>query len=262
MTAALALDNASVSIEGRDLIRRLTIDLRPGELLGLVGPNGAGKSTAIRAVLGLVELSDGAARMGADETTNLTPLERARCASYLPQVRTVAWGLPVEDVVALGRFAFGAGRRETIDAEAKSAIDRAIAAADIEALRGRSVQTLSGGEAARVHFARALCAETPILVADEPTAALDPRHAHLVMQTLRARADAGGAVLVAIHDLTLAAQYCSRVAVLSQGSLAAEGPPASVLTPERLAAIFGVRAAANTIEGHAQLAILGLTPSP
>lgn len=238
----IALDASGLCYEtgGAVLVRDADIRLAPGELVVLLGPNGAGKTTLLRLALGLLPPDAGSARIGGGEAARLGAAERARRVSYLPQARPLAWAAPVRDVVSLGRFAHGAalGRLAPRDA---AAVDRAIHAADLAALAERATDTLSGGELARVHLARAIAAEAPLIVADEPVAALDPRHQHRVLQLLRTFVDGGGGALVVLHDLALAARYADRLVWMKDGRIHADGGP-DTLTTERIAAIYGVAA--------------------
>lgn len=237
--ADLVLDSLSASLGGRRVLDRVSLTLRPGELVALIGPNGAGKTTLLRAALGLQPITAGRVLLAGRDPGKLPAAERARLAAYLPQARALAWPLAVRDLVALGRFAHGArlGRLGPADA---AAVARALAAAGLEALAERSSAELSGGELARAHVARALAAETPLIFADEPTAALDPLHAFQVLAALKRFAAAGGGALATLHDLSLAARFADRLALLAEGRLLAEGPPAAVLTRENLARAFGV----------------------
>jgi iron complex transport system ATP-binding protein len=240
--SALTLEAARVTLTGG--VRALDgTDLRvaAGETVGLLGPNGAGKTTALRALLGLQRLDGGRASLDGADPRALSPRARARRVAYLPQTRTLAWPIGVRETVALGRFAH-CGPMGRLDAADAAAVASALTACDLDALADRSTASLSGGELARVHVARALAAEAPALIADEPVAALDPGHAEALMGLLTARAKAGGAVLVVLHDLSLAARHCDRVIVLDHGRVVAEGAPADALTPALVARVHGVAA--------------------
>ena len=221
------------------------VTLQRDEVTMLIGPNGAGKTTLIRALLGLLTPDNGTVKWDSN-----TPL--AQTVAYLPQSRPLIWPQPVRDVVALGRFAFGALPSRLSAADA-AAVERAMAAADVAHLAERAADTLSGGEAARVHLARALAAETPYLIADEPAAALDLRHQHGVMALFRELAEQGRGVLAVVHDLTLAAAYADRLIWMQQGRIIADGSPADTMTAERLAAVFGVMARVELLDGRVQL---------
>ena len=251
----LALNQAVVQRGKRTVLDKLDLTLEAGELVALVGPNGSGKTTALRALLGLVPLSSGSATIGGHDVGGLDPEARARQVAYLPQARPMAWPLSVGDTVALGRFAYGA-TSSRLDTEDRSAIDRALLDCDLVALRNRPVTGLSGGELARVHMARALAAKAPALLADEPTAALDPRHQWQVMQVLAGQAKAGGGVMVVVHDLALAAAFCSRIVLIKDGQVLANGTPEKVLTPDNIGQAYGVEAHWQS-KGPARYLILG-----
>ncbi len=243
--SALILENVSVLLGHREALSDVSLTLNPGEVVALVGPNGAGKTTLLRAALALVPAT-GNIRMAGDPLAKLAPAERARRASYLAQERTLAWSLSGADLVALGRFAWGGGRAydqlETID---RQAVDLALEKADATALKHRPVQALSGGEQARLHLARLLASGAPTLIADEPAAALDPRHQLDALQALKAEARDGKTVLVALHDLLLAERVADRIAVLDQGRLVAIGAADTALTDACLADVFAIKRRAD-----------------
>ncbi|MEM9841701.1 MAG: ABC transporter ATP-binding protein [Pseudomonadota bacterium] len=231
----------SVVVKDATLVRDASFSLAPGEFVALLGPNGAGKTSLIRASLGPQKPSGGGATLGGDETIDLRPIDRARRVAYLPQIRPLAWPNTVRDVVALGRFSHGAalGRLKARDAEA---VDRALEACDLVRFANRRVDTLSGGELARMHCARAFAAEAPLLIADEPTAALDPRHQFRILNLIADYVAQGGGALVVLHDIELAARYASRLIWMKQGEIVADGPPSETLTAARLEAVYGIRA--------------------
>lgn len=237
----LCAKNVTVRIGRATLVEAASFSLRSGELVALLGPNGAGKTTLLRATLGLGRLSVGSATLDGTATARLLSVERARRVGYLPQVRPLAWPNIVRDVVALGRFAHGValGRLRAEDAEA---VARAMAACDLTDLAHRRTDTLSGGELARVHCARAFAAEAPLLVADEPTAALDLRHQFQVMDLLRHFVDGGGGVLVVLHDVGLAVRFADRLIWMKGGAILADGPPKETLTADRIRTVYGMRA--------------------
>ena len=254
--ADLAACGVSVTLGGHRILHDASLRLAPGELVALLGPNGAGKTTLLRALLGLVQRSGGRVRIGGDDPARLPASERARRIAYLPQSRPLAWPIRVRDVVALGRFAHGAsiGRLRGADA---AAVERALLACGVGRLADRPCDTLSGGELARVHVARAMAAEAPFLIADEPTAALDPLHRHRIMGLVRACAGGGGGVLVVLHEAALAARFADRLVWLADGRIVADGPPEETLTPQRLAEVYGVRARVRRIDGDWLVSVAG-----
>lgn len=253
----LAVDRLCVALGGRAVVREASWRLRGGELVALLGANGAGKTTALRAVLGLTPRTGGAVRVGGDDPVRMSPSERARRIAYLPQLRPLAWPVRVRDVVALGRFAHGAALDRLGPADAQ-AVAHAVRACDLERFVERPCTTLSGGELARVHVARALAADAPFLLADEPTAALDPLHQYQVMQLLRAGAAAGRGVLVVMHDAALAAGTADRLLWMADGRIVADGPPEATLTPARLAEVYGVESVVRRIERDWLVSISGV----
>ena len=238
---SLCAKNVTVRADGRTLVDAVSLEIRPGSLTAILGPNGAGKTTLLRVMVGLTTADSGAAELDGKNCARLSPLARAQQVSYLPQRRPLAWPNRVRDIVALGRFAHGAalGRLGADDA---AAVDGAIAACDLLHLAERAVDTLSGGELARVHFARAIAAGTPLLVADEPVAALDPRHHIRIAELLRQFVDDGGGALVVLHDVPLAVRYADRLVWMRDGRIVAEGTPHETLTPQIMKDVYGVRA--------------------
>ncbi|MEO1568880.1 MAG: ABC transporter ATP-binding protein [Pseudomonadota bacterium] len=236
----------TLKVKGATLLKDASFTLRPGALVVLLGPNGAGKTSLIRASLGLETPSSGKATLAGEDASRLSPIARACSVAYLPQIRPLAWPNTVRDLVALGRFSHGAalGRLKGADAEA---VDRAITACDLESLADRSADTLSGGELARMHCARAFAAEAPLLIADEPTAALDPRHQFRILDLIADYVAKGGGALVVLHDIQMAARYASRVIWMKDGQILADGPPAETLTAGRLEAIYGIRASVEDL---------------
>jgi iron complex transport system ATP-binding protein len=179
----------------------------------------------------------------------LRATERARSIAYLPQGGTIAWPLPVADVVALGRLPHGE-RPGALPESGWNAVAAAIAQVGLTGFETRSATELSGGERARVLLARALAVEAPVLLADEPVAALDPRHQLVVLDVLQARARRGGIVVAVMHDLALAARFADDVVLLEGGHVGACGAPATVLTAARLAESFGIVARVELVEGR------------
>lgn len=239
--SVLSLEQACVDLDERPILRDIDLHVSAGEFVVLVGPNGAGKSTALRAALGLVPLISGKACVDDKPLTSLGAQARGRLLSYLPQQRELAWRLRTCDLVALGRFAYGGAPYERLAAQERAIIDEALARMDMTALAQRSVATLSGGEQARAHLARALATHAPILVADEPTTALDPRHQIDALATLRAEADGGVAVVAALHDLDAAARWADRIVVIDSGRVLIDEHPGSALSNEMLMRVFRVR---------------------
>jgi iron complex transport system ATP-binding protein len=240
-TPLLTARNLHVTLSGRPVLHDVSLELQPGHLVALVGPNGAGKTTLLRALAGLLP-STGAVHVGGDALADLTLRARARRFGYLPQGHVVHWPLDVKDVVALGRFPHGATDPGRLSPEDEAAVLRAMQATDVVAFASRRVTELSGGERSRVALARVLAVEAPIVLADEPTASLDPRYQLDVMTNLRAVADRGVLVIVVTHDLSLAARFADTVLVMSEGRLVAQAAPAEALSDQIMADVFRVQA--------------------
>lgn len=236
---------------GCTIVRDASLDLRGGELVGLVGPNGAGKSTLLRALTGVRRFA-GEVLLDGQPLASLPPRRRARRIAYLPQDRHVEWAMAVRDVVALGRHPFQR-RFAHLSADDHAAIERAMQQLAIAPLADRPATVLSGGELARTLLARALAVEAPLLLADEPVASLDPFHQLQVMEVLRARANAGDGVLAVLHDLSLAARLMDRVIVMHRGEVVADGPPAQVLDADLLGEVFRIRALTGEADGRGWL---------
>jgi iron complex transport system ATP-binding protein len=233
MSPALNLHGAGVRLGGRPVLEAADFEARAGELVGVIGPNGAGKTTLLRAALGLQPLIAGRAELGGKDVAGLSDAERARLAGYLPQERKAAWNLAAETVASLGApFA--------PPAEALAVAREMLARVGLTGLERRGVLDMSGGERARVLLARLLATRAPLLVADEPAAGLDPDAQLLALDILRDQARRGTAVVVTLHDLTLAARFCDRLVALRAGRVAFQGTPEAVLSPEGLKAVFGL----------------------
>lgn len=236
----LAVRDLHARLGGKPVLEGVTFDVSSGEFVGLIGPNGAGKSTLLRAALGLTP-STGAIGLSGVDGRALSPPQRALRVSYLPQEREIAWSMSVEQLVRLGRAPHRAAFRPVSDDD-RIAVDNAFRAMEIEAFRSRPANGLSGGEKTRVLVARALAQDAPLLLADEPTAGLDPAHQIALMRIFADLARSGRGVVACLHDLGLAARWCTRLVMLAGGRIVADGPPGAVLTPQRLRAVYNVEA--------------------
>ncbi len=231
--------NISVSIRGKAIVRDAPLSVNGGELVGLIGPNGAGKSTLLKAMLGVRERDSGVVTLDGLDFFALSGRERARRVAFLPQERRIEWRLPGRDVVMLGRYPHHSGFGG-YSAEDEAAVERAIRSVDGAALMDKPVTVLSGGERTLVLLARALAVEAPILLVDEPIAALDPYHQLHVMEILQSLARHGSGVLAVIHDLSLAARFMDRLVLMNHGAIVADGKPADVLTPRLLSDVYRI----------------------
>ena len=237
----LAAQQLEVTLAGRSVLHDVSLSLPSGQLVALVGPNGAGKTTLLRALAGLVS-STGTIEVGGDHLSSLSLRERAKRFGYLPQGHLVHWPLPAKDVVALGRYPHGATDPARLSPRDEQAVLRAMQATNVVEFSERPITELSGGERSRVALARVLAVEAPIVLADEPTASLDPRYQIDVMINLRGAADRGVLVVVVTHDLGLAARFADTILVLSDGRLVAQGKPAQALSEQVMADVFRISA--------------------
>ncbi len=233
-------DAVSVRYHDEVAVRSVSIEVPEGEVLALAGPNGSGKSSFLRALTGLEHLSGGSVRILGRLLSELSLRERARALAWMPQEEPLGDNVPVRDYVRYGRFAHIPPLTPEREADER-AVTAALADADVTALADRGMLELSGGERQRARLARVLAQEAPILLLDEATAHLDVGHQlDLLVRVRRIARRDGRAVIVALHDLNLAARFADRVAVLSHGQLVAEGTPSAILSPELLARVWGV----------------------
>jgi iron complex transport system ATP-binding protein len=209
----------------------VSLALLPGEMLGVIGPNGAGKSSLLQSLAGLLP-AEGVIRLAGTPLRTLTSVERARQIGFLPQFCDSAWALDVEEIVALGRLPWR-DRDEAI-------IQEAMQETGIEAMVKKQINRLSGGEQARVWLERVLAGTPRLILADEPVASLDLYYQAKIMDTLRQHARGEHGVILAIHDLALAARYCDRFCLLKHGRIHAFGSPETVLTETSLSEAFDV----------------------
>jgi len=240
MSPALELRALSIELGGRAVVRNLSMCVESGAWVGLIGPNGAGKTTVLRALTGLVRY-DGGARVRGRDVAAAAPRALEREVALVPQVPVVPPALTVVEYVLLGRTPHlpYLGRESAADL---TAVARALRRLDLDALASRALSTLSGGERQRAVLARALAQEAPLLLLDEPTTALDIGRQQSVLELVDClRRELGLTVVAAMHDLTLAAQYADRLVLLSRGFVAADGPPADVLTEWALAEHYQAR---------------------
>ena len=238
----LAASDLHLALGGRPALSGAGLALRPGEVTALLGPNGAGKSTCLACLSGALRPESGRVEMDGADPAALSPAALARARAVLEQ--SPAEGLPFT-VAALAALAVPV---EVPPAEARALVRRALAAAGLSGFEDRPVRALSGGERRRAHLARALAqllagrslGAGRWLLLDEPTAGLDLAHQAAILRAARAAAAEGAGVLAVLHDLALAAAFADRVAIMAEGRVVADGPPAEALAPDRLAAVYGL----------------------
>lgn len=230
-----------VSRRGRDVLSNTSFSIDTGELVGLIGPNGAGKTTLLRAMTGIQSIEKGTITLDGEDVNRIGQIEIARNVAYLEQGGKSHWPIAVENLVMLGRTPHLEQWQRPSDSDWEI-VRQAMANCDVLQFAKRPITTLSGGEQARAMLARALATEPKILLADEPIAGLDPAHQLDVMDKMLELAAQGAGVVVVMHDLSIAARYCSRLSLLFDGQIYSEGTPDSVLSSNVLQHCYGIEA--------------------
>jgi iron complex transport system ATP-binding protein len=249
----IELTSVGLALDGRAILKNVSLQVFPGEVLALVGPNGAGKSSLLSVMSGDVQATTGRALLQGRDVSKYRVDEAARQRSVLMQSNEVSFPFTVAEIVEMGRAPWA---RTTSLADDNKAIAEALEKADVEHLVERRFNQLSGGERARVSLARVLAQRTPVVLLDEPTAALDLKHQESVMKTVREIAGQGRAVVVVVHDLSVAAGYADRVAMVVEGKIAAVGSPREVITAKRVSEVYGVAVDIETVGSPARPVIL------
>lgn len=236
-TLAYRIRNVCCERGGNLVVDDVSLEVNAGQILALVGPNGAGKSTLLSMMAGDIEPTSGSIELNGLAIQKYSPKQLARERAVLLQANTVSFAFSVHDVVEMGRTPWMKTSDEETDARL---CQQAMRDADVEHLASRSFQALSGGEKARSSLARVLAQDTPIVLLDEPTASLDLRHQEDVMVVARRLAEAGRAVVVVLHDLSLAAAWADDVVILADGQVAHRGSPSEVITEETVKSVYGI----------------------
>ncbi|MGC0053300.1 ABC transporter ATP-binding protein [Brucella pituitosa] len=238
--STLSVHNLDVSLGRKAVLETVCFEAGEGEFIGLIGPNGAGKTTLLRALLNLTA-STGNILLDGSDFRRMHVADRAKVIAYLPQERDVAWPVTVRMLVSLGRSALKpvfAG----LDGDDETVVETAMQRMGVAELASRPANELSGGERARALIARVLAQDTPVILADEPVAGLDPAHQLELMELFAGLATEKKTVIASLHDLGLAAKYCTRLIVLNKGRLVVDGAPEDVLTPALLKDVYGIDA--------------------
>jgi iron complex transport system ATP-binding protein len=238
--AALEIRNLDLDYGSREVLRDISIALRPGDAVALIGPNGAGKSSVLRCISALVKPRGGEVLIDGEPVTQVSRTSLARILAVVPGQTVIAFPMRVEELVALGRIPHEhpwRGPRE----EDRRVVDAAMARVGITELRGRDVRELSLGERQLVVLAMAVAQQARILLLDEPTVHLDLRHQVGVMELLSDLAQRDGVtVLAVLHDIALARHFFNRLVLIDHGRVIADGPPADVLSPTNVRSVYGV----------------------
>jgi iron complex transport system ATP-binding protein len=240
----LTIDRLNVALDGHAILHDVGFTMETGRWVGLLGPNGSGKTTLLRAIGAHVPF-EGDVRLDGRPTEAWSDRQRARRLAFVRQTPSLTFDFTVEELVLLGR-APHRGWLQAYQSRDRELVERALEAVDLGGFGPRSVLSLSGGEKQRVFLAQALVQEADLLLLDEPTAHLDVHYQFAFMERVDRLVAEGRGVLAVFHDLEQAARYADRLLLLDDGRLAADGPPAEVLTPKRIADVFGMRAAVET----------------
>ena len=238
-SAILDIRNVSFAYGDTEILKSVDLRVEQGEIIGLVGPNGAGKSTLLSILTGTLKARRGAVMLDGQPLRDLRPRDRARLVAMVPQTPVVPPGFTAAELVMMGRNP----HLRLLQWEGPEDLEVcrwAMEMTDTWELAHRTLSSLSGGEKQRVVIARALAQRTDLLLLDEPTAHLDIGYQPAVLDMIdRIGREAGVTVVAAMHDLTLAAQYCHRIALLHDGTISAVGKPDEVLRPEVVGKAFG-----------------------
>jgi len=237
---SLVIENLSAGYGKTSVLSEINAVAKSGKLIGLVGPNGSGKSCLLKTIAGLITPNTGMVNLSSQSVHALVPRARAQQIAWLAQDRSAAWALSVRELVSLGRAPYR-GRLGTLSDDDNAMVDQALISAHCADLQNRQFDQLSGGEQARVLLARALAVGAPVLLADEPTASLDPYFQISIMQSLQNEARNGNTVIASLHDLSLAKQFCERIWVMSDGQLIANDKAEVALNNVVLAEVFKIK---------------------
>ncbi len=240
MTSGLSVRGVSVQLDGQAILDAVDLTAQPGTITGLIGPNGAGKSTLLRAILGLAPIAGGSIAFDGTDLLALPRRSRAQFTAYVEQSVGTDARLTAREVVLLGRIPFQTVWQVSPSPEDTSLADAALAAVDMITFADRLYHTLSGGEQQRIQIARSLAQQPRLLLLDEPTSHLDVHAQLATLGLLQQRAKTGCTVLLALHDLNLAAGFCDALILLHDGKMVASGAPDQVLTPDLLRSVYGV----------------------
>ncbi len=247
----------TVSLSRREIVHGVSLAIGTGEIVSLLGPNGAGKSTLMRALAGVVPYA-GSVAIDGRPAEAMRPGERARAIAYLPQEHVVHWPISIENLVLLGRLPYQRFGQAVLHADRQMVLS-AMRMMQIDTLSDRPSTEVSGGELARALAARAIAQDTPVIIADEPAAGLDPAHQIRLMSAFRALAAQGKSILMSIHDIELAARWSDRVIIMNDGRIVASGAPGDAISAELLARVYGIKAEIGRNETGLTLTPLGLS---
>ncbi len=238
----LAVDKVGVSLGQKPVLQDITFTAERGEFIGIIGPNGAGKSTLLRSLRGLCPVSGGEIRIAGQPLHSLGNKQMARTIAYMQQEVNTGFGFTALEVVLAGRYPYLAWWQNEREEDYMIA-RKYMAFTGVEQLADKSVQQVSGGERQRILLAKVLAQETPLIFLDEPTASLDLVYQEEIFRYCCALCEQGKTVLIVAHDIKLAAKFCSRLILLTDGKVVADGTPGEVITVENLEKAYGLHSA-------------------
>ncbi len=250
--AAVLVQDLGCRLGGKEVLRGIDLRVEAGCLLGILGPNGCGKTSLLRCVAGLLAPARGSVSLAGRPVAGMPPAVVAKMLAFQAQDGVAALGFDVRAVVRLGRLVHRAGLFSRPSAHDEAVVNDLLEAFELDGLAHRPFESLSGGERQRVAIARALAQEPRILLLDEPTNHLDVRHRFLVLERVRAL---GITILASLHDIELAGRFCDRILLLDAGAAVAQGAPEDVLTPDAIAAVYGVAASVDRQAASGQIRI-------
>ena len=239
----------SVKLANKTILDGIDFSINAGEFIGVIGPNGSGKTTLLRALTGILPENAEKIYFQGHSLAEINRKELAQKLAYLPQGNESHWSITVENLVMLGRLPHRKPWQNPSDLD-RRIVQKVMQDCDVNQFSTHTVNTLSGGERARVFLARALAVEPQLLLVDEPIAGLDPGHQLEVMQKFRQFSESGMTIVCVIHDLTLAARFCHKLFMLAEQKIISQGSPDYVLSPENLARCFNIRAHIGEVEGQ------------
>ncbi|AEH37960.1 heme ABC transporter ATP-binding protein [Halopiger xanaduensis] len=239
--ATVVVENVSHAFGDLQVLEDVSLTVDPGEFVGLVGPNGAGKTTLLRTISGALEPDSGTVEIDGTDVHDVSSRASSRLVAVVPQDTTLSFSFDVRDVVEMGRHPHRS-RFVPPRPEDQAVVERALERTRTSEFADRPIDEVSGGQRQRVVLARAIAQATPALLLDEPTASLDVNHQVETLELVRELVSEGRTAVAAIHDLDLAARYCDRLVLLSEGTIAREGAPSEVLTSDALADAFDATA--------------------
>lgn len=238
----LTVNQMSVSLSGQAILHNVSARIRSGEFVGIIGPNGSGKTTFLKSLRGLCPIQSGEVILNGHNIKQLTDKQMARQVAYMQQNINLNFGYTAKEIVLTARYPYLKWWQNETSRD-KAMVEQVMKDVGIWSLRHRAVNELSGGERQRVFLAKALAQDTELLLLDEPTAALDLVYADEIFRQGRAYCEQGKGICIVVHDLELAAKFCTRLLLFSKGQLVADGTPQEVLTATHLKEAFQLAAA-------------------